>query len=127
MAYASVSDLEAWLAPEPAPDTAVRLLEQASTTLDRALYGAYYDRDDPEVLAVLAKACVRQVHWVVESGDETGAQADVQSMSTGKRSFSKFARGSGGSGSGASSRLAPGAVDVLKVSGLFVFDPLVVG
>ncbi|MFJ2568957.1 hypothetical protein ACIOYT_00855 [Streptomyces halstedii] len=126
MAYATVSELEAWLAPDPAPDTAVRLLEQASTALDRALYGAYYDRDDPEVLAVLAKACVRQVHWVIESGDETGAQSDVQSMSTGKRSFSKFARSADGTTASAA-RLAPGAADVLKVSGLFHFDPLVEG
>ncbi|MFJ3141720.1 hypothetical protein ACIPJM_04615 [Streptomyces halstedii] len=126
MAYATVSELEAWLAPDPAPDTAVRLLEQASTALDRALYGAYYDRTDPEVLAVLAKACVRQVHWVIESGDETGAQADIQSMSTGKRSFSKFARSADGTAAG-SAQLAPGAADVLKVSGLFHFDPLVEG
>ncbi|MGQ4338064.1 hypothetical protein ACN6LF_001860 [[Kitasatospora] papulosa] len=124
MAYATVPDLEAWLAPEPVPDSAVRLLEQASTAIDRALYGAYYDRTDPEIVAVLTQACVRQVHWLIESGDETGAQSDVQSMSTGKRSFSKFARGAGSS---ATPRLAPGALDVLRVSGLFVFDPLVVG
>lgn len=127
MAYATVADLEAWLTPEPAPDTAVRLLEQASDRIDRALYGAYYNPDDPAVQAVLAKACVRMAHWLIESGDETGAQADVQSMSTGKRSFSKFARSGSGSEGSSSPRLAPSAADVLKISGLFRFDPLVVG
>ncbi|MFJ1648009.1 hypothetical protein [Streptomyces sp. NPDC088258] len=127
MAYATVSDLTAWLAPEPAPDTAARLLELASTSVDVALYGVAYDADDPDVQAVLAKACVRQVHWVLERGDETGAQSDLASMSTGKRSFTRFARGGSGSGSSAAPRLAPGAVDVLRVAGLLRIDPLVVG
>ncbi|WP_327335853.1 hypothetical protein OG384_04265 [Streptomyces sp. NBC_01324] len=127
MAYASEAELAAWLAPEPAPANAVRLLELASTAVDVALYGVAYDRDDPEVLAVLAKATVRQAHWVIERDDETGAQDDVQAMSTGKRSFSRFARGGGSAGSAGTARLAPGAVDVLRTSGLLFFDPLVVG
>lgn len=126
MAYASVDELAAWLAPEPAPANAVRLLELASTAVDVALYGVAYDRDDLEVLAVLAQATVRQAHWVIERDDETGAQSDVQTMSTGKRSFSRFARG-GSTSSTAVTRLAPGAVDVLRTSGLLVVDPLVVG
>ncbi|MFG3136125.1 hypothetical protein ACGFZA_07865 [Streptomyces sp. NPDC048211] len=126
MAYASEADLAAWLAPEPAPANAARLLDLASTAVDVALYGVAYDRDDPEVQAVLAKATVRQAHWVIERDDETGAQDDVQAMSTGKRSFSRFAR-SGGSTSSATPRLAPGAVDVLRVAGLLVIYPLVVG
>lgn len=125
MAYASEAELEAWLAPEPAPANAVRLLELASTAVDVALYGVAYDRDDPEVLAVLAKACVRQAHWLIERDDETGAQDDVQTMAAGKRSFSRFPRG--GTGSATPPRLAPGAFDVLRTSGLLVFDPLVVG
>lgn len=125
MAYASEAELAAWLAPEPAPANAVRLLELASTAVDVALYGVAYDRDDTEVLAVLATACVRQAHWVIERDDETGAQDDVQTMSTGKRSFSRFARG--GTGPATTPRLAPGALDVLRTSGLLVFDPLVVG
>lgn len=126
MAYASEAELAAWLAPEPAPANAVRLLDLASTAVDVALYGVAYDRDDPEVLAVLAKATVRQAHWVIERDDETGAQDDVQTMSTGKRSFSRFPR-AGASSSTAGSRLAPGALDVLRTSGLLTFNPLVVG
>lgn len=126
MAYASVADLEAWLTPEQAPPNAARLLEQASTAVDVALYGVAYDRDDPDVLAELAKACVRQAHWMVERDDETGAQSDVQSMSTGKRSFSRFAR-SGGPGSGSTPHLCQAAADVLRVAGLLTITPLVVG
>ncbi|MEU0589988.1 hypothetical protein [Streptomyces ardesiacus] len=116
MAYATVSDLEAWLAPEPAPENAARLLERASTAIDRALYGLAYDRDDPEVLEVLSRACVRQVHWLIDRDDETGAQDDLQSMSTGQRSFT---RRTVGQAAGSSPRLAQSAADVLKVSGLF--------
>lgn len=125
MAYATVSDLEAWLTPEPAPANAARLLELASDRIDTALYGVAYDVDDPDVQAVLTKACVRQAHWAVENDDETGARSDMQSMSTGKRSFSRFARG-GSSGAG-KSQLCDAAMDVLRNAGLLTVEPLVVG
>ncbi|MGW4822523.1 hypothetical protein ACWEP4_26905 [Streptomyces sp. NPDC004227] len=124
MAYATVSDLEAWLAPEPAPESAVRLLEQASDRINKALYGAYFDLDDEAVREVLRKACVRQVHWMLERDDETGAQDDLQSMSTGSRSFT---RRTVGQGAGQTPQLSSAAVDVLKVSGLFCFSPWVEG
>ncbi|MEV8398814.1 hypothetical protein [Streptomyces niveus] len=126
MPYATVPQLTDWLDPEPTPATAVRLLEQASDSIDVALYGVAYDVDDPDVLAVLAKACVRQVHWMVERGDDTGALADVQSMTAGKRSFARFAR-SGDSGAVGTPKLCDAAVDVLRVAGLLTFYPLVVG
>lgn len=116
MPYATVSELEAWLAPDPAPANAVRLLDRASTAIDRALYGLAYDRDDPEVLEALSRACVRQVHWLIDRDDETGAQDDLQSMSTGQRSFT---RRTVGQGAGSTPRLAQAAADVLKTSGLF--------
>ncbi|MET8113811.1 hypothetical protein [Streptomyces prasinus] len=124
MAYATVSDLEAWLAPEPAPDNAVRLLELASEAVDEVLYGIAYDPDDPDVLAVLRKAVVRQVHWLMDRGDETGSQDDMQSMSTGQRSFT---RRTVGQGAGAAPRVGPKVVSVLRSSGLLQFYPLVVG
>ncbi|MFB7707887.1 hypothetical protein [Streptomyces sp. NPDC056105] len=117
MPYATVSDLEAWLAPEPAPENAVRLLTRASTAIDRALYGLAYDKDDPEVQAVLTNACVQQVHWLIDRDDETGAQDDLASMSTGQRSFARRAPTDGSSSS--SSRLTQSAADVLMTSGLF--------
>lgn len=116
MPYATVGDLEAWLAPEPAPETAVRLLTRASTAIDRALYGLAYDPDDPDVQETLRDACVQQVQWLIDRDDETGAQDDLQSMSTGQRSFT---RRTVGQGAGATQRLASSAADVLKVSGLF--------
>ncbi|MFJ9037987.1 hypothetical protein ACIRF8_15510 [Streptomyces sp. NPDC102406] len=125
MAYATVSDLEAWLG-EQAPDNVVRLLEQASDAVDEILYGVAYDIADPDVQAVLRKATIRQVHWLIDRDDETGAQADVQSMSVGQRSVTRYAKGASGGGS-AAPRFAPQAVSVLRTSGLLQFWPLVVG
>ena len=116
MPYATVSDLEAWLAPEPAPANAVRLLTRASTAIDRALHGIGYDRTDPDVLQTLRDACVQQVHYMIDRGDETGAQDDVQSMSTGQRSFT---RRTVGQNAGQAPRLCRAAADVLLTSGHF--------
>ena len=116
MPYATVSDLQAWLAPEPAPENAVRLLTRASTAIDRALYGLAYDRDDPDVLQTLSDACVQQVQWAIDRDDETGAQEDLASMSTGGRSFSRFASKER---AGAPPRLCQSAADVLLTSGHF--------
>ncbi|MET9051249.1 hypothetical protein ABZW50_08855 [Streptomyces bacillaris] len=124
MPYATVPDLAAWLAPEPAPPNAVRLLTLASQRVDRALLGAWYDLDDAEVVEVLRQATVQQVHWMLERGDETEAQADLQSMSTGSRSFT---RRTVGQGAGSTPKLAESVVDLLHTCGLFRFDPLVVG
>ena len=124
MAYATISDLEAWLAPDPAPANAVRLLEQASDAIDSALIGAMYDPTDASVQEVLLKACVRQVHWMMDRDDETGANNDLQSMSAGSRSFT---RRTVGEGAGAAPRIAPQAVTVLRNSGLLTMWPLVVG
>ncbi|MGW2724805.1 hypothetical protein [Streptomyces sp. NPDC001492] len=124
MAYATVSDLEAWLTPEPAPANAWRLLEQASDAIDAALIGAMYNPNDPQVQEVLRKACVRQVHWKMERGDETGAESDIQSMSAGSRSFT---RRTVGEGAGATPKIGPEAATVLRNSGLLTMWPLVSG
>jgi hypothetical protein len=124
MPYATVSALEAWLAPEPAPENAVRLLTRASTAIDRALYGLAYDVDDADVRQTLSLACVQQVQWLMDRDDETGATSDLASMSTGQRSFSRFARRDG---SGSTPRLADSAADVLLTSGHFAGFVWVVG
>ncbi|MFM9616855.1 hypothetical protein ACKI14_02695 [Streptomyces turgidiscabies] len=116
MPYATVSELEAWLAPEPAPENAVRLLTRASTAIDRALFGLAYDKASAAVKQTLSDACVQQVQWAIERDDETGAQDDLQSMSTGQRSFT---RRTVGSGAGSTPRLAQSAADVLLASGHF--------
>lgn len=116
MPYATVSELEAWLAPEPAPENAVRLLTRASTAIDRALYGLAYDKADAGVKQTLSAACVQQVQWLIDRDDETGAQNDLQSMSTGQRSFT---RRPVGSGSGSAPRIADSVADVLLTSGHF--------
>lgn len=116
MPYATVSELEAWLAPEPAPENAVRLLTRASTAIDRALFGLAYDKTSAAVKQTLSDACVQQVQWAIDRDDETGAQDDLQSMSTGQRSFT---RRTVGSGAGSTPRLAQSAADVLLTSGHF--------
>src|ERR1044072_4058827 len=118
MAYATVSDLEAWPAPEPAPANAHRLLEEASDAIDGALTGAHYNVNDPEVLDVLCKACVRQVHFMMDRDDETGAQSDVQSMTVGQRSITRRAPSSGSSSSSSLPKVGPQAATVLRNSGL---------
>ncbi|MFJ6487106.1 hypothetical protein [Streptomyces californicus] len=123
MPYATVPDLAAWLAPEPAPPNALRLLTLASQRIDRALLGAWYDPADAEVVEVLRQATVQQVHWMLERGDETEAQSDLQSMSTGQRSISKRALRDGEQ----PQKLAASVADLLRACGLFRFDPLVVG
>ncbi|MEW1630836.1 hypothetical protein AB0387_26180 [Streptomyces sp. NPDC089173] len=123
MPYATVPELTAWLAPEPAPPNAVRLLTLASQRVDRALLGAYYDPADAEVVEVLRQATVQQVHWMLERGDETEAQSDLASQSTGQRSFSKRALRDGEQ----PQKLAASVSDLLIGCGLFRFDPLVVG
>lgn len=122
--YATLDELTAWLHPEPVPDNALRLLEEASDALDEVLIGALYDPADPGVVDVLRRACVRQVHWMIERGDETGANADIQSMTTGQRSFT---RRTVGSGAGVTPRLGAQAASVLRTSGLLTMWPLVVG
>ncbi|MFF7335447.1 hypothetical protein [Streptomyces sp. NPDC008150] len=124
MAYATVEQLEEWLTPEPAPANAARLLDEASDAIDGALTGAYYDPADPDVAAVLTKACVRQVHWMMDRDDETGAQNDLQSMSAGSRSFT---RRTVGDGAGAAPKVGPQAALVLRNSGLLTMWPMVVG
>lgn len=128
MAYATISDLEAWLAPEPAPANAWRLLEQASDAIDGALTGAQYNPDDPDVRETLNKACVRQVHFMMDREDETGAQSDVQSMTVGQRSITRRApsNSSRGSGSGVP-KVGPQAGLVLRNAGLLTMWPLVTG
>ncbi|XCM28857.1 hypothetical protein ABXI76_05225 [Streptomyces parvus] len=101
----------------------MRLLTLASQRVDRALLGAWYDPADAKVVEVLRQATVQQAHWMLDRGDETEAQSDLQSMSTGIRSFSKRPLRDGEQ----PQKLAASVADLLRTCGLFRFDPLVVG
>jgi hypothetical protein len=127
MAHATISDLEAWLAPEPAPANAWRLLEQASDAIDGALTGAMYSPEDPEVQAVLVKACVRQVQFMMDRDDETGANSDVQSMTVGQRSITRRAPNNTSSSGGSGVPVGGQAALVLRNAGLLTMWPLVTG
>lgn len=121
MPYASVDDLTDFLGSLPLPLDVARLLEEASDDLDAVLVGARYATDstgmptDPAVATALRRACVRQVHWLMDRDDETGATSDVQSMTTGSRSVT---RRSGANAPATTPQLGPRAAQSLRTSGL---------
>lgn len=130
MPYATVDDLTDFLKSIPLPPDADRLLEEASDDVDGVLVGARYATDaygnptDPAVATALKKAVVRQVHWLMDRDDETGATSDVQSMSTGQRSIT---RRSGAGAASATPQLGPRAAQALRTSGLMQPFPVTFG
>lgn len=127
MAYATEEEFAAFLDPEPLPANARRLLDTASDQIDELLVGAVYDTDevgDPVGLnlsKVFAKAVIYQAQYLKETGDETGANANVSSMSQGGLSIARALRGS--SGSGRTPRYSENAIGVLRTGGLLSIHP----
>jgi hypothetical protein len=128
--YASVDDLTAFLGSLPLPLDVSRLLEEASDDLDGVLVGARYATDDSgmptdaAVQTALRKACERQVHWLMDRDDETGATSDVQSMTTGSRSVT---RRTGANAAATTPQLGPRAAQALRTSGLLHPFPVTFG
>lgn len=129
MSYATTDDLADFLRSTPLPADADRMLEEASDDIDAALVGVRYAVDaygqptDPKVIATFRKAAVRQVHWMMDRDDETGALDDVQSMSTGARSVT---RRTVGPQAGTARVLGPRAARVLRTAGVAAY-PLLLG
>lgn len=133
MAYATLSDLTAWLGATP-DDTAnaTRLLTVASRRMDSVLIGAVYDVDDDglptdtDVAAVLRDAVCAQVEWWDETGDTsgTGAGGEWSSVSIGKVSLGA---GNGVAGTPTGRRYAPEALEILRVAGLLPVSAYMVG
>lgn len=118
--YATVEDFTAFLAPDPVPANAARLLKSASRKLDALLLGVRYATDadgmptKQSVLDVFREAVCLQAQYVAELGDETGANANVSSQTVGNVSVTR-ALSVVGSGT---SRVSPDLIDLLQTSGL---------
>src|SRR4051794_26110046 len=74
----------------PADPEATRLLTRASRRVDRLLFAAVYDTaattglpTDPDVAQALSEATCEQALWWLETGDESGASDQYQSVSAG--------------------------------------------
>ncbi|WP_448319235.1 hypothetical protein [Streptomyces sp. CO7] len=132
--YATEADLTDYLDPDPVPANAARLLNRASAKLDQLLIGAVYDTDDdglptdPALAEVFREAVCIQAAYIAALGDETGANANVASMTLGNQTITRAlgnARGSGGATS--TPRVSQDVIDLLKVHGLLPVRPRVRG
>ncbi|MFD5711328.1 hypothetical protein ACFWHW_13175 [Streptomyces pharetrae] len=118
MAYATEQQLIDYLAPDPAPANAAKVLDRASDDIDGLLIGAVYDTDsngmptDPKVQAALRKATLAQAEYLVATGDLTGAQRQWGRVQVGGV---EYIRGTSGTEPG---RIAPAALQALRVAGV---------
>jgi glycerol-3-phosphate dehydrogenase len=126
MAYATEAEFAAFLEPDSPPAHARRLIDTASDQVDELIRFAVYEvdaEDDPvsvKVAGALKKATIYQAHYLMTTGDETGANANVSSMSQGGLSI---ARSFGSGGSGRTPRYSENAVGVLRAQGLLPIRP----
>jgi hypothetical protein len=127
--YVTVLEYTAFLDPDPVPANAERLLNRASTTIDKLLIGAVYQVDDgglpvdADLLAVIKDCVCLQAQYVSALGDETGAMKNVASMSMGNQSISRgFSVTTDGT-----PRVCPDVLDLLQVNGLHPISPLLWG
>ncbi|MGW3154009.1 hypothetical protein [Streptomyces sp. NPDC001089] len=121
MAYATEAEFAEFLAPDDPPPHAKRLLETASDLIDELLVGAVYAVDDqgnpsePSVSDAVTKAVIYQAQYMAATGDETGANANVSSMSQGGLSI---ARTFGSNGASRVPRYSENAIGVLRTAGV---------
>ncbi|BAC73228.1 hypothetical protein AQJ43_23740 [Streptomyces avermitilis] len=131
MAYATVEEFTDYLDPDPVPANASRLLDRASTKLDRLLTGAVYETNadglptDPALAAVFREAVCIQAQYIGALGDETGANANVASMTLGNQSIVRALGGRDGKGT--TPRVSQDLLDLLQVKGLLPVFPRVWG
>ncbi|MGW0854173.1 hypothetical protein [Streptomyces sp. NPDC002690] len=127
MAYATEQEFAAFLDPDAAPPNARRLLDTASDQVDELIHYAVYEVDTEgnptsvKVADALTKATIYQAQYLATTGDETGANANVSSMSQGGLSISRSVGGS--RGSGRTPRYSENALGVLKAQGLLPVRP----
>lgn len=119
--YATVEDLGAYLAPDPLPDGAARLLRDASLEVDEMLLTAHYRVDeagmptDPRVIEAIRDATCAQAAHRAEYGDDVEVLEGVEPVSLGPLSLGGSRRMNEGSGI---PQQSPKAVRVLRVAGL---------
>ena len=122
MAYATPVDLQNYTGVTSVSDD-TRKLQRASDLLDSALRAAVYAVDtsgnptDATVIAAFRDAVCAQVEWWRETGDETGAAGQWQSVTLGPATMVRrtTVEGSRLAGGGtAADRLAPRAVEAIE-------------
>lgn len=116
MAYATHAQLTDWIGSSqtvPEQPESDRLLERASTLIDRATVAAIYDTDAngipsaDDIIQVFADATCAQVAYWIATDDELGQTAGLTQVTQG-----------GAHLTGRFPRLAPQAYDVLLAGGL---------
>ncbi|MGI5515298.1 hypothetical protein [Streptomyces sp. CA-106131] len=129
MTYVTVEEFTAFLAPDPLPDNAARLLKRVSTTIDKLLVGTVYKTDqdglpvDPDLLSAIKDCVCMQAQYLTALQDETGAMRNVSKMSMGNQLLARtFSLSKDGT-----SRICPDVLDLLQVSGLHPINPLLWG
>lgn len=133
MAYATTTDLAAYLGGEALPDNPVVLLERASIEVDALLIGAWYAVDDNDlptaakVITALKQATCAQVHYWAEQGNTSGVDTagGWRDVTIGNVKLSRVAGGSGQEG--AASAFSPAAEKILRLAGLLPISPMVYG
>lgn len=122
MSYATLADLTAWTG-----STAVsgddRLLQRASGELDSYLIGVRYTVDgsgnptDAAVVAALRDATCAQVEWWRATGDELNVDSQWQTVTLGPATMTRRSGATAGADP-STVRIAPRAIDILRVAGL---------
>lgn len=125
--YATTVDLANYLHGPP-PTDAQRKLVRASRRIGSLIRTAVYDADettgmptDATILAAVRDATCALVEWWGETGDETGAAAQMQSVSIGSVALGRGYTGAG-SATGASQTLSDEAIEHLRGAGLLSTD-----
>ncbi|WP_242908674.1 hypothetical protein [Actinomadura terrae] len=121
--YATPDELAEFLAPDPAPPGAARLLARASRDVDGALLCTRYAVDDttgvatdPKTAAAIKEATLEQAAWRVANGEADGISAPAGSAAIGSVNVTRPAPGTAGSGT--VGRLGEQAAEVLRLAGL---------
>lgn len=127
--YATVEEFGVFLDPDPVPANAARLLKNASRKLDGLLIGACYDTDtggmptDPDVIDLFREAVCLQAQYIADLGDETGANANVNSQTVGNVTVTR-ALSLVGDGT---PRVSPDMIELLRTSSLARIRPIIWG
>lgn len=127
--YATAEQLGAFLAPEPAPANAARLLVRASRKVGRAVFCARYDVDtagmptDTKVAEAMKDATLEQISYWLDNGDDEGTAGAVTSASIGSAKVTRGGSSSGSGGAATGEDLCEQAWDALASVGLTGHGP----
>jgi hypothetical protein len=130
VAYATTTDLAAWLVDAQPPSGARRKLVRATRVIDSLLTCAVYAVDSTGLptqatdIATLRDAVCAQVEWWMQTGDEYGIGDQYVTTGIGSVSLSRRTHSGTTGTSSTSIRYAPEAVERLRAGGLLTGSPL---